>query len=184
MIEPVWLAACYGLSEFAIATLLRSKAKSSATDRGSLPMLMVVINGSVFLAIASSIALRHLYFGTPTLYWVGVGIFVSGLALRWISIATLGRFFTVDVTIAPEQTVIKTGPYKYIRHPSYTGVVLAFLGLGICFANPVSLLLFVVPPSIAFLRRIDVEESALQAGLGDAYTQYIHHTKRLVPFVY
>ena len=184
MIAPVWLACGYGISEFAIATLLRSKAESSSTDRGSLRMLMIVINTSVTLAVMAALSLHNLYFGTPALYWIGVAVFVLGLALRWYSIATLGRFFTVDVAIAADQTVIKTGPYKFLRHPSYTGVLLAFLGLGLCFANPISLVLFVVPPTFAFLLRIKVEEQALQNGLGDPYSLYIRHTKRLIPFVY
>jgi protein-S-isoprenylcysteine O-methyltransferase len=184
VIAPVWLACGYGISEFAIAMLLRSKVKSSHTDRGSLRKVMVIIYCSVFLAVAALIALPTLNFSTPALYAVGVAIFVFGIALRWYSIATLGRFFTVDVAIAPDQTVIQKGPYRFLRHPSYTGALLAFLGLGLCFANPISLVLFVVPPTLAFLLRIQVEEEALQAGLGDAYSRYIRQTKRLIPFVY
>lgn len=111
-------------------------------------------------------------------------MYVLGLALRWLSIAYLGRFFTVNVIVTTDQKVIDTGPYRWIRHPSYAGALLAFLGLGFCFANAATLFLLFVPAAAAFLYRIGIEEAALQAGLGAAYRRYMQRTKRLVPFIY
>jgi protein-S-isoprenylcysteine O-methyltransferase len=104
--------------------------------------------------------------------------------LRWYSIFFLGRFFTVDVAVAADQHVIDTGPYRFIRHPSYTGVLLAFLGLALCFGNAATLFMLVVPTTAVFLYRIRIEEAALQSGLGEPYKQYMQRTKRLLPFVY
>ena len=59
-----------------------------------------------------------------------VVLFVAGLILRWWAIIMLGRFFTVDVTIEKDHELVERGPFRIVRHPSYTGVLLAFVGLG------------------------------------------------------
>jgi protein-S-isoprenylcysteine O-methyltransferase len=100
------------------------------------------------------------------------------------SIVHRGRFFTVDVAIATDHRVVDTGPYRSVRHPSYAGAILAFVGYGICLGNWVSLLALTVPVARAFLLRIEVEERALSAALGDSYREYASRTHRLLPFVY
>ncbi len=184
-INPFWLALFYGLSETAISTLLRSKSESSATDKGSLALIWRVIGASMIAAMFAAVYMHFAHFdGGATLYWVGFAMFVGGIALRWYSISYLGRFFTVDVTVKSDQTVVDTGPYKFIRHPSYTGSLLAFLGLGICFANYATLAIMMIPITSVFLYRMKIEEAALQTGLGEAYRNYMSRTKRLVPFLY
>ena len=179
------LGICYGLSEAALATFKRSGAPSQATDRSSLRILWLVILASITMAIVGA---RYLpQFESRLLasgYALGVLVFVAGLALRWYAIMYLGRFFTVDVAIAEDHRVVDSGPYRIIRHPSYTGALLAFLGLGICLGNWVSLAIATAPIMLAFMRRIHVEEAALNRALGDRYAAYARHTKRLVPWVY
>ena len=148
-------------------------------------MLWGVILGSIGLAIAFSILFRkadskllaHL---AP----VAGALFVGGLVLRWYAIFYLGPLFTVNVAIASDHRLIDSGPYRYTRHPSYTGALLAFLGLGISFGNWLSLLVAFVPTLLAFMRRISIEEKALCQALGDSYVGYIARTKRLIPFAY
>jgi len=185
VIKPMWLALFYGVSEVFISLRLRSKSPSSATDRGSLRLIWGVIAISVTAAIVAARYCPSLSFGENTaLYWVGLAAYAFGLGLRWYSIRYLGKFFTVDVAIAGDQRVIDTGPYRFIRHPSYTGNLLAFLGLGLCIANAATVVLMVVPITAVFIYRIHLEESALQAGLGQPYEVYMRRTKRLIPFVY
>jgi protein-S-isoprenylcysteine O-methyltransferase len=109
---------------------------------------------------------------------------VGGLALRWYAIFYLGRLFTVNVAIAADHTLIDSGPYRTIRHPSYPGALLVFLGLGIPFGNWLSLIIVVVPTSLAFMQRIAIEQAALTRALGDSYLRYRARTKRLIPGVY
>ena len=104
--------------------------------------------------------------------------------LRWYSIIHLGRFFTVDVAIAADHQLVDTGPYRFVRHPSYTGALFAFIGFGFVMRNWASLLLITVPIFAAFLYRINVEERALLGALGERYRVYSQKTKRLIPFVY
>src|SRR2546423_14055212 len=113
-----------------------------------------------------------------------VALFAAGLVLRWWAIVTLGRFFTVDVTIEKDHELVERGPFRMVRHPSYTGVLLAFVGLGLSLGNWAALLVIFLPIVAAFIHRMNVEENALSDALGSQYTDYMRRTKRLVPFVY
>jgi protein-S-isoprenylcysteine O-methyltransferase len=121
---------------------------------------------------------------TVPLKIAGLGVFVAGMSLRWYAIIYLGRFFTVNVAIAADHRLIDTGPYRCVRHPSYTGALAAFLGLGLCLCNWLSLACAVIPTTGVFLWRIRVEEIALMRGLGDPYREYMQRTKRLIPHIF
>ena len=116
--------------------------------------------------------------------FAGVALFVTGLLLRWRAIITLGRFFTVDVAIEPDHELIERRPFRMVRHPSYTGVLLAFVGLALTLGNWAALLAILVPIGAAFIHRMNVEENALSGALGPQYTDYMRRTNRLVPFLY
>jgi protein-S-isoprenylcysteine O-methyltransferase Ste14 len=112
---------------------------------------------------------------------VALGLLVGGLALRWVAILTLGRLFTVDVAIHSDHVVVQTGLYRVLRHPSYTGLLLAFLGLGVSFANWLSILGLLIPITLAVLNRVAKEEQALLSSLGSDYAAYCARTKRFIP---
>ena len=104
--------------------------------------------------------------------------------VRWVAITHLGRFFTVNVAIAEDHKLITTGPYRYVRHPSYTGLSLIFLGFGLCMLNILSLAAVFLPISVAFIWRMHVEEAALREVFGESYHTYATRTRRIIPFVY
>ncbi len=107
-----------------------------------------------------------------------------GLVVRWYAIIYLGRFFTTNVAIARDHRLIDSGPYRFIRHPSYTGDLLITLGFALIFTNWASLLIIFAPCCAAMLWRIHVEETVLLSALGDNYQNYMQRTKRLVPLIY
>jgi protein-S-isoprenylcysteine O-methyltransferase len=113
-----------------------------------------------------------------------VVLFVAGLTLRWWAIITLGRFFTVDVVVEKDHEVVERGPFRVVRHPSYAGVLLAFVGFALTLRNWLALLVILLPIFGVFIRRMKVEEEALARALGPRYTDYMKRTKRLVPGVY
>jgi protein-S-isoprenylcysteine O-methyltransferase len=179
------LGLIYGVSELSLLLLRRSKGDAVSADRGSLRLILLVGGGSVFVAIKARALLPEAAFAH--IYWfyaLGTALLAGGLLCRWLAIIYLGRFFTVNVAVAVDHRVIESGPYRYIRHPAYLGALMAFLGLGICFFNLISLLAIVVPMTVVFLWRIHVEEAALNTALGENYRSYAQHTKRLIPFVY
>lgn len=183
--SPLALGAIYGVSEVCLALTRRSGERSAARDRYTLLILWAVILFSVWLSISCVVWFPNAGFPhRRTIYLLGLALFVCGIILRWYSIWYLGRYFTVDVSIAPEHRVIDMGPYRFIRHPSYTGSLLAFLGFGFCLGNWMSILSLMLLVVGAFMRRIHVEERALIDALGDDYRVYMLRTKRLVPLLY
>lgn len=115
---------------------------------------------------------------------IGMVILLAGLALRGWSFKTLGEYFTFTVMVSPDQRVITAGPYRVLRHPGYTGILLACAGVGLASANWVGAAGMVLPPLVLLLWRIHIEEEALLATLGDRYRAYAAHHKRLVPLVW
>jgi protein-S-isoprenylcysteine O-methyltransferase len=115
---------------------------------------------------------------------VGTALLLAGAAFRGWAILVLGRFFTVTVTIQPDHRLVEAGPYRRLRHPSYTGLLVSMLGLGIALGNWLSVLALVALPLAGILLRIRAEESALAAALGDRYRDYAARTDRLIPGVW
>jgi len=115
---------------------------------------------------------------------IGLVILVAGLVLRGWSIMTLGKYFTAAVAVSADQPVVSAGPYRVLRHPSYTGLLLAMTGVGLASANWASLISMTVLALAGILWRIHAEERALLATLGDPYRAYAAQHKRLVPLVW
>src|SRR5437868_9985599 len=180
------LGLIYLISELLLTVTRRSRCRSGMKqDRSTLRVLwmviMVSIAGGVFVAWTwRAAAVPH----GQVLAVVGVAMFVVGLVLRWWAIITLGRFFTVDVTIQKDHELVEHGPFRLVRHPSYTGVLLAFIGFALSLRNWAALVVILVPIFVAFVRRMNVEEEALSQALGSRYAEYMARTKRLVPGVY
>jgi len=114
----------------------------------------------------------------------GIVLLLLGTALRWAAIFTLKRYFTVNVAILENHQIVKKGLYKHLRHPSYTGLLLRYLGLGLVYANWLSLALIFPPLLFSVLYRMRVEESALLQTFGKDYEEYSKGAKRLIPRVY
>jgi protein-S-isoprenylcysteine O-methyltransferase Ste14 len=111
----------------------------------------------------------------------GLVVLAAGVALRTWAILTLGRLFKFVVVIQDGHRVVASGPYRLLRHPSYTGGLVAFLGAGIALDSWLSALAIVFIPLLAVLVRIHVEEAKLATALGPEYTRYASRTHRLVP---
>ena len=183
----VWFGVgAFFASEVALAMFKRARlGAAEVQDRGSMRTLWAVIAASVTLAVtARRLGLGLIRSGGPWIPLLALALLVVGLAIRWAAIVSLGRFFTVDVAIHADHRVIRTGPYRFVRHPSYSGLLLAFLGVGVALGSWVSLLVLMIPISIALAARIATEERALHLALGPEYAAYCAHTRRLVPAVF
>jgi len=117
-------------------------------------------------------------------FGIGLVLLLTGLVLRGWSIMTLGEYFTGSVAVSSDQPVVTAGPYRVLRHPSYTGILLAFTGIGLASANWIGLAAMAVFTLAGILLRIRTEERALLVTLGDPYRAYATHHKRLVPLVW
>ena len=114
----------------------------------------------------------------------GMVVLLAGLVLRGWSFKALGQYFTHDVMVSPQQPVITVGPYRVLRHPSYTAVLLIGIGVGLASANWAGLAVVMLLILTPLLWRIHIEENALLATLGDRYCAYAARHKRLVPLVW
>lgn len=173
------------VSEVALVLVKRSKSRATGKDRFTLPLLWTVIGVSIFAGIFLRAAFPQGRLPHPQVFYVlGLILFVLGLIIRWVAIIHLGRFFTVNVAIAQDHELITTGPYRYVRHPSYTGTLLVFLGFGLCMLHILSVAAVFLPITLAFLWRIHVEETALQEAFGERYRNYAASTARILPGLY
>ena len=109
---------------------------------------------------------------------------LTGIALRQYSMKVLGQFFTFDVAIHAGHSLVELGPYRYIRHPSYSGGLITMFGFGLALGNWAALVFALLALAIAYTYRISVEEAALVTALGDSYKQYVSRTWRLIPFLF
>jgi protein-S-isoprenylcysteine O-methyltransferase Ste14 len=144
----------------------------------------VVIAASVMLYLAPRIVPAAAIRPGAAAFAVGMVVLLGGLVLRGWSIKTLGEYFTGRVMVSVDQPVITAGPYRLLRHPSYTGLLLACAGAGLASANWAGVAAMVLLPAAAVLWRIHAEETALLATLGDRYRAYASRHKRLVPLLW
>jgi len=183
----VFAVGFYGATFVAEKVMLRGRRVKGAAnlDRGSLALFDV----TGVLSVPAGIVLGFTEYGRvracePFAAAAGVVMLVAGTALRWAAIRMLWSYFTVNVSILEGQRVVRRGLYGVVRHPSYAGLLLRYMGLGLSFANWASAALVFVPLLCATLYRIRVEEAALREHFGEEYATYARATKRLVPSVF
>ncbi|HEY8815863.1 MAG TPA: isoprenylcysteine carboxylmethyltransferase family protein [Candidatus Dormibacteraeota bacterium] len=172
-------------SEWWLAYRLR-RIPSDATKRDAGTRFWLI--SSVWATVVAGIGLAYGFQDAAIgrerteIFVAGLILMIAGMALRWYSIRVLGASFTMDVATRPSQAVVQSGPYRRIRHPSYTGALLTLLGILVCCVNFASLAALALALA-GYALRIRVEERALATQLGSPYRDYMRRTKRLIPFL-
>lgn len=115
---------------------------------------------------------------------IGIVLLVTGITIRLVAVYTLGQFFTGIVMIKTNHQLVRTGIYRHLRHPAYTGALLAHLGLGLAFSNWYTLAISSVPYFLVAFYRMRIEEKALAGAFGSEYATYCKTSKRLIPHLY
>jgi len=176
----VWIA-----SELFGAVLVPRLRRRGATrvsrDRGSGPLIIFTVFVSIILAFSFG------YSGIGVLpdwaFYLGIFLMFLGILVRQLAIAVLGRFFSLTVRVAEDHRVVEKGPYRLVRHPSYTGILITFIGLALAVQSWGALLVLLGIFSLSFGYRMKVEEKALLSELGQDYASYMKRTKRLIPYL-
>jgi protein-S-isoprenylcysteine O-methyltransferase Ste14 len=145
---------------------------------------LMFFGGIVMLPLGRAVAPGAAIGGGVSLFALGVVVGWAGALLRWWSFLSLREYFTVVVTTTADQPVIDRGPYRVLRHPSYTGLLLILAGVGVMVGNWLSAAGAVVLVLIAVIHRLRVEERAMIAALGDRYRRFAASRARLVPYVW
>jgi protein-S-isoprenylcysteine O-methyltransferase Ste14 len=177
--------AVFAVSEW----VARIRSSLNRSGRSSERWSLVVVVAAIGVGLSGALPIQRwpataITVGRWPVFVLGLVLMVAGIAVRGWAILTLGRFFTVDVRVHADQVVVDRGPYRWVRHPAYTGLILFFLGVGLALTNWASLLVVTIMPTGGLAIRIRSEERALTAGLGEPYRRYAAHRPRLFPGVW
>ena len=162
-----------------------TKQRLSSRNKFDKSSLIFILIG-VFLPLIFAFYLAYSSVGRINTTWSYIGlIFVMfGFSLRQWSIKILGKFFTPVVNIQKDQRIIQTGPYKLIRHPSYTGLLIEVVGVGLFLSNWISTIIIFILLFSSLTYRIKIEEKVLINEFGSEYSNYIRNTKKLIPYIF
>lgn len=149
---------------------------------------------SVFLILAFSVvsvafpvvewAYFSYYTGSPL--WIGLGslFIIGGVFIRVWAIQTLGKYFTATVQISDDHQLVKNGPYQIVRHPSYLGAYMVFIGSSILLEAWLGGLIAAIIMIYVYHLRITAEEETLVKAFGKKYLDYRTNTQRLIPYLW
>lgn len=177
----IWVGAEIGLAR-------RQGAADSETafdERYSQRRLWLLITLGLILAlIFKQLALLPIPLAYLPRQILALAIFAGGLYLRYAAVIGLGRFFTTNVAILHGHRLIEDGPYRRLRHPAYTGLLIALAAAGLAMGDGLALLSLLLFSGWALAHRIEVEERMLEQEFGDSYRDYRNRRWRLLPWLY
>jgi protein-S-isoprenylcysteine O-methyltransferase Ste14 len=159
--------------------------KGGQFDQASTRFLSLAVAISITLIIVAN-ALNYFQLGVmaDVIGWIGIVVMLCGITFRVWAFQTLGRFYTRTLRISGGQRIVREGPYKYVRHPGYLGVIVLWVGAGLATVNWIVTALVTLAFVAAYRYRINAEEHMLVASFGDQYAAYMKHTWRLLPFIW
>jgi len=154
-------------------------------DGGSIKVIMAGMGSAFFLAFPLAFVSAWSFPGSwqVPLFVVGVLMLLSGSLLRRYCWRTLGEYFTGDVKARPEQPVINSGPYRLVRHPSYTAGMMMMIGIGLALGSWASSTLITIGAIATYGYRVAVEERALLDAIGEPYRAFMKERKRFIPYI-
>ena len=144
---------------------------------------LISVSVAVSFLVAYFFALSGITLMPSWVFYLGIAIILLGIIVRQWSIAVLGRFFSPTIGVQEGQKVVEAGPYRLVRHPAYTGVLLILVGVGLAFQSLAAVLVMLLMFSVAYGHRINEEEQVLVSELGEEYVKYMKRTKRLIPCI-
>jgi protein-S-isoprenylcysteine O-methyltransferase Ste14 len=161
-----WLVSAVGVKE------------GTRTQRVRPPGLIIIVLAFVIARLFGS---QNLAVHSLIAEVVGTVLFVAGLALAVWARIYLGRNWGMPMTKKAEPELVTSGPYRFVRHPIYSGILLGVLGTGV--AMNIYWLIILIVMGAYFIYSATVEEKLMTSAFPDTYPEYKAHTKMLVPFV-
>ena len=178
---------CFFLAEqiggVIIPTIRRGGALVQRKKGNAVSNIMVYVGWMVVLTVSAVFGKDGIAFLPDWIYLVGIVFMFGGIVFRQWAISVLGRYFSVEIGVQKEQKVVDSGPYSLIRHPSYTGALIFYVGMGLSMQSWAAALVAVIVFGAVYGYRIFVEEKVLINELGNNYVEYKKRTKRIIPFI-
>ncbi|MFW9928285.1 MAG: methyltransferase family protein [Candidatus Thorarchaeota archaeon] len=157
------------------------KGERTRKDRASLLILYVCIIWS--LAIAYALGEAEITMLPEWFYYLGIIIMIIGFMVREWALIVLGKYFSTAASVAEGQKLIDKGPYQYIMHPAYAGIIITMIGLSIAFQTIAGVIILIIINGIGFGYRIKIEEEFLKQEFGEEYLNYMKKKKRIIPLL-
>lgn len=145
---------------------------------------ITMICGLLFALLFKTVAWAPIPMDYGQRQQIALIFFGLGLWIRYGAVMSLGRFFTTQVTIQLEHQLVSNGLYRWIRHPAYTGLLIAFAAAGFAMGDVMALLTLTIPTFVALNFRISIEEKILEKKFGSGYRDYQNKTWKLLPWLY
>jgi protein-S-isoprenylcysteine O-methyltransferase Ste14 len=185
---PFWVIYFWAFwPEFGILVRARKADRATRQSQDARSLQVIAVGQWIGLLLAFPLArVERFEFpadGRVAALLMGIALLAGGSLLRRHCWRTLGKFFTGNVQTVTGQTVIDRGAYRYVRHPSYTGGIMMFAGIGVALGSWLSAAITLIAATAVYLYRVSIEERALAAGIGQPYVEYMQRTKRFVPFI-
>jgi protein-S-isoprenylcysteine O-methyltransferase Ste14 len=159
--------------------------KTRPEDRGSTLFIGLGFGASIVALVAAAFLDENILVAMPSwLGWGGLAVMVLGLIIRIWSTQTLGKFYTRTLITQAHQTLVESGPYRWLRHPGYLGVLMFWLGAGVASGNIIALVIIALMLLPAYIYRIHSEEAMLRERFGVSFDQYAQKRWRVIPFLY
>jgi protein-S-isoprenylcysteine O-methyltransferase Ste14 len=163
----------------------QASARPGSKDSGSLRVMTWTLTTALIVAFPIAFVERWslppgMHFGA---FIIGILLIVAGSLVRRSCWRTLGEYFTGDIQARAGQPVIRTGPYRLVRHPSYTGGMLMYLGIGLALCSWMSIAALTISGIATYAYRVRVEERILIETIGEPYRIYMRERKRFIPHV-
>ncbi|HEV7844377.1 MAG TPA: isoprenylcysteine carboxylmethyltransferase family protein [Pyrinomonadaceae bacterium] len=154
-------------------------------DRGTAAQIVWSVYLTQFVGIIEAVVFRYPdSFRWDTITTIALVLMLAGLGLRVWAVLTLGRFFTWFITVYDDHQVIRTGPFRFVRHPAYCGALILFVATMLFLHAWVGAALSLVFQLFAYVRRILYEEAMMIDKMGESYRVYTREVNALVPLLW
>lgn len=162
---------------------IKESREKKSSDRNTVWLILIV---SALGQIVSLIEWAYFPANQTTKGWMIAGAFllISGTVFRLYAIHVLGKYFSATVQIKNEHKIISIGPYKFLRHPSYTGAYIAMLGSAIFLESIAGVIIFGIGMFFVYSLRIKTEEQTLINRFKEEYLNYKQSTYKMIPFIW
>lgn len=172
---------CMWLTQPPVSVKETSDKKSS--DRFSVVLILLMSFISVVVPVVDWAYFSNTQDHVGIFTYLGIFMIIIGISYRAWAVNTLGKYFTATVQIKEGHQLVQSGPYSFVRHPSYTGAFIALIAGGVILESLLGFVISCVAMMIAYYVRITIEEKELIARFGNEYIAYKANTKMLIPYV-